>query len=91
MERFITPDEAISLLNEGNYIHTFRQLANGIIVGCDWKRKRIISHFRSSPGKIQIAGPASRGMKHGIVTEDNGFLFIETNEEKLNAFDSVEV
>ncbi len=88
--KFITPEQAINLLNDSNEIHTFRN-PNGILVGCDWKRENIIKHLTNNPDKIEIGGETCRLLKHGLIVEDNsGFLFIETNEEKLNAFDPLE-
>lgn len=87
--KFITPEEAINLLNDGEQVHTFRN-PNGILLGCDVDRESIIERLKSNPDKIEIGGETCRSMKHALILEDNGFLFIETNEEKLNLFDPVE-
>lgn len=89
-KRFITPKEAISLLNEDEQIHTFRN-PNGMLLGCDHSRESIIERLEANPDKIEIGGDTCRRMKHGIILDDDGYLFIETNEEKLNAFDPLEV
>lgn len=86
--RFITPQEAISLLNDGDTVHTFRNLG-GMLIGADWSRENIIETLKSNPDKIEIGGEGCRGMNHGLILNDNGFLFIETNEEKLNEFDPI--
>jgi len=88
--KFITPEEAISLLNDGEEIHTFRN-PNGMLIGCDISRENIVERLKSNPDKIELGGDMCKSMKHGIVLEDDGFLFIETNEEKLNAFDPIEL
>lgn len=86
--RFITPKEAIGLLNEGDNIHTFRN-TTGMLIGADHSRESIIESINSNPDKIEIGGSACRSMKHGLIVDVDGFLFIETNEEKLNKFDPV--
>jgi len=90
-KRFITPKEAISLLNDDKQIHTFRNPTNGILLGCNNSRESIIERLEANPDKIEIGGDACRRMEHGIALDDRGYLFIETNEEKLNAFDPLEV
>lgn len=87
-KRLITPDEAINLLNEDEHIHTFRN-PNGMLLGADWNRVGLIERIRANPDKLEIGGDMCRGMKHGLILHDDGILFIETNEEKLNAFDPI--
>jgi len=89
-KRLITPDEAISLLIEGEEIHTFHN-ARGMLLGCDNSREDIIERLRAQPDKIEIGGPQCRKMGHGIILweGENNPLFIESNEEKLNVFDPV--
>ena len=86
--RFITPEEAISLLNDGDTIHTFRN-SPGMLMGADHSRKSILKTINDNPDKIEIGGEGCRSMNHGLVVNDDGPLFIETNEEKLNAFDPI--
>ena len=88
-KRFITPEEAINLLNNDEQIHTFRN-PNSMLIGADHDRESIIERLEANPDKIQIGGEQCRRMKHGLILEDGGYLFIETNEEKLNAFDPLE-
>lgn len=86
--RFITPNEAISLLKEGEFIHTFRNPA-GILLGCDHNRESLIEKLNANPDKIQIGGETARRMGHAIILEDSGYLFIENDKDKLNEFDPV--
>lgn len=87
--KFITPEEAVSLLNEGEQIHTFRN-PNGFLIGADHDRDSLIERLHAHPKKIQIGGEQCRKMNHALIVEDsNGYLFIETNEEKLNEFDPI--
>jgi len=85
-KKFITPEEAIALLNEGEFIHTYRNPA-GMLIGCDIKRQDLIDRINANPEKLQIGGDACRQINHALVLEENGYLFIETNAEKLNEFD----
>jgi len=86
--RFITPNEAISLLNDGDRIHTFRN-PNGMLIGADWNRESIIEALKSHPNSIEIGGQACRRIKHGLILNDGNFLFIECNEQRLNEFDPI--
>jgi hypothetical protein len=86
-ERFITPEEAISLLIDKEEIHTFRNPAVGVLIGANLKKERIIHILKENPDKIEISGNTARAMKHGITVEWEGFLFIETDPDKLEAFD----
>lgn len=88
-KRFITPHEAISLLKDGEYVHTFRN-PSGILLGCDHKREDLIERLKANPDKIQIAGETARRMCHAIILEDNGYLFIENDALRLDAFDPLE-
>jgi len=87
-KRLLTPDEAINLLNDGDEIHTFRNPA-GALIGCDHKRENIIERIKANPDKLEIGGEMCRNMKHGLIIHDDGVLFVETNEDKLNLFDPV--
>ncbi len=86
-KKMITADEAISLLNDGESIHTFRN-GNGILLGADHSRKTILNDIKNYEDTLEISGDMARKMKHALVlTDEVGYLFIETNEEKLNEFD----
>lgn len=88
--RYITPDEAISLLPDGDEIHTF--IDNGWLIGADWSREEIIDKISSSDVR-EITGPGARGMGHGLVVYNKSakyqsdLLFIETDKSRLDAFD----
>lgn len=83
---FLTPEQAISTLLEGDYIHTFRN-PNGMMLGCDWKRKDIINLINENPNKIELGGDTCRGMKHGLIIHSDGILFIECDDSILGTFD----
>lgn len=91
MRRYITADEAIKLLPEGDTIHTFVNMPMGLI-GADWDRQEVIEKLRGSD-KIEITGEQARSLGHGLaaynesIKYQSDILFIETDEEKLNEFD----
>lgn len=86
-KRFITFEEATNLLNDGENIHTFRN-GSGMLLGADHSREGLLKTMKQHEATLQIGGDMCRKMKHGLILEDSaGYLFIETNEEKLNAFD----
>lgn len=90
--RYITADEAITLLPEKEYIHTFIHTPPAL-VGADWERQDVIDKLKTAD-KIEIAGEQSRMMGHGLAVYNDDakylsdVLFIETDTEKLDAFDN---
>ena len=90
-KKFINSDQAIALLPEGEYIHTFRNLPIALI-GDDWDRAEIIELIKESD-RIELAGGMARSMHHGLAVYNHDIkmqsdvLFIETDMEKLLAFD----
>lgn len=90
-KRMVTIEEAMSILNDGETVHTFRSTGS-VLLGADHERQTLIDRMKRYSETLQIAGAMARGMKHGLILEDNvGYLFIETDEEKLNAFDPIKV
>lgn len=88
---FITADEAIGLLPEGEYIHTFRESGLALI-GADWLREEIIELIIKSDC-LELTGEGARSMGHGLAIYDHDakmqsdILFVETDMEKLQALD----
>lgn len=89
-KKFITADEAIELLPEGEYIHTFRQ--SGVLIGDDWLREEVIDLIRKSDC-LELTGGIARSLDHGLAIYDHDaklmsdILFVETDMEKLQALD----
>ena len=85
---FLTPEEAISILPDGEQIHTFRD-GGAIICGADWDREDLEEEIRRAERR-EIAGENARTMKHGLAIYSGTFvnlLFIETNMDKLAALE----
>lgn len=92
MKKFLTSEEAIELLPDGEEIHTFYNFPMGLI-GADWRREDIIEELKGENNKIEVCGESARTMGHGICVYSKGetiqsnILFIATNMEKLNELD----
>lgn len=87
-QRKLTLNEALSLLNDSEDIHTFRN-GSMMLMGCDWNKTSLIESMTKYSDTLQLSGSTARAMQHGLVLCDNtGYLFIETDEKKLNIFDS---
>lgn len=88
MKTYITPGQAISVLPDGESIHTFYNPGFGL-VGADWSRSDIIDKLNNSE-IIELTGPAARKMNHGICAYDktakyqSDILFIETDEPRIS-------
>lgn len=86
-KHMISPVIAETLISQGADVHTFRN-PNGMLMGCDISRRRLREIFAEFPNAIEIGGEACKAMKHAIVVVDgHGPLFIETDMEKLEAFE----
>lgn len=86
-KRYLTTAEATDLLIEGERVHTFRN-PNGMLIGCDWDRDKIINLFNKNEGKVELGGEMCKNMGHAIIVFDGGSpLFIENDKDKLAEFD----
>lgn len=91
MRKFITVEEAVDLLPEGDYIHTFFNMPFGLL-GADWSREDVIDKFKTSD-KIELTGEQARSLGHGLAVYNNDtkkqseILFVETDMKKLLSFD----
>lgn len=87
MKAYITTEQAISVLPDGDTVHTFYNPGFGL-VGADWSKEDITDKLRRSD-IIELTGPAARGMGHGICAYNkdtkcqSDILFVETDEERL--------
>lgn len=75
---FLTFDQAVAMLPDGDEIHTFR--SNGFaLLGTDWPRAQILEAIRN--GKPELAGPLATSMGHGLLVHTAGVpLFIEVKK-----------
>lgn len=91
MKTYITIEQAISVLPDGDTVHTFRNPGFGLI-GADWSKEGITDKLRKSD-IIELTGPAARGMNHGMCAYSkdakyqSDILFIETDEARVSALE----
>ena len=89
--RFISYEEAVSLLPDGEYVHTFYNNAFGLL-GADWSKDEILDKLRKSE-IIELTGNQARAMKHGMCAYNkdtkhhSDILFIETDTDRLEKMD----
>ena len=93
-KRYLTAAEAISILPDGDYVHTTYQ-TGFVFVGADWSRKEIVEKIMNSD-KREITGPHARAMGHGLALYPQGakfqsdILFVETDMKRLEELDGEE-
>lgn len=92
MKYYLNYEEAISLLPNGENIHTFYNASFGL-VGADWSREEILNKLKEPDIVIELTGEQAKAMKHGMAAYSKNakyqseILFVETDEEKLSAFE----
>lgn len=80
MKRYITTEQAISILPNDENVHTFYN-SSVALIGGDWSKEDIIDKLNKSD-VIELTGETAQKMGHGKYQSD--ILFIETDEEKLS-------
>ena len=81
--KVITFDQAVSMLPDGDTVHTFLQAGFGLI-GADWPRENILADFEKY--EVELTGPAATAMDHGLGFHDGKhFVFVATNPDKVSA------
>lgn len=90
-KKYITYEEAVYLLPDSEYVHTFYNASFGLI-GADWRKEEILDKLRKSE-IIELTGEQARRMGHGMCAYNkdtqyhSDILFIETDTEKLEKMD----
>ncbi len=70
---FLTVEQALAVLPEGDEIHVFSNPSGGVLVGADWRRADVEKEIRGAKVR-EIGGPASVGMGHGLVLDEHWFV-----------------
>lgn len=71
----ITREQALSMLPDGDYIHTFR--GQRIPIGADWPREKILSAI--SKYQFELTGPMATSTGYGMAFRDeHGVVFVAT-------------
>ena len=84
---YLSYDEAVRVLPNEEYIHTFINNAIGLI-GADWEKHEILHKLKNSD-VIELCGEQARSLGHGIccykesAKYQSDILFIATDEDKL--------
>lgn len=92
MKTYITAEQAISVLPDGDTVHTFYNPVSFGLIGADWGKEDITDKLRRSD-IIELTGPGARGMGHGICAYNkdakyqSDILFIETDEARVSALE----
>lgn len=74
--KFLTYDEAVAMLPDGDDIHTF--VSGGMLIGADWGRQSILDLLKT--GKPELSGGMAASMGHGIVAWRN----VDEENDKLS-------
>ena len=80
---FLTVEQALAMLPEGEEIHTFSNPGVGVMIGADMSRAEISKRITEATER-EISGAQARSLKHGLVIHGgNGssrstMLFIKT-------------
>jgi hypothetical protein len=80
----LSPDEAMALFHEGEYVHT--QYDSGcMLIGADRSRADLKKTLEEAV-QIEIGGPACRAAGHGIAVweDERTILFVQHDKAKLN-------
>lgn len=92
-ERYILSyDEAVGVLPNEEYIHTFINTPISL-VGTDWEKHEVLHKLKNSDYIIELCGEQARSMGHGICCYKESakylseVLFIATDEVKLLALE----
>lgn len=83
----LTPDEAISLLADGEIVHNFAQTSFAL-VGCDYDRAEAVEAIRTATS-LEIGGPACKSLNHALaVHEKTGrYTFFATDPARVEAME----
>lgn len=78
---FLTFEEAVAMLPDGDTIHAFLNPATDVLLGADWSREDVLAGLRN--GKPQLAGSMATSIRHGLVFQrGNEYVFVETRMEE---------
>ncbi len=75
----LSKDQALSMLGDGDDIHTFRTPGMGIMLGSDWKRQSILDAIEDN--ECELGGPMCQRMNHGLIIHIDGPLFVECSND----------
>lgn len=74
----VTTAQAIAMLPDGDYIHTFRN-PGGMLIGSDWDRAAVVAAISSND--CELSGGMAMSMGHGLFVADERGLFVQTRDD----------
>jgi len=78
--KVLTKEEALAMLPDGDFIHTFMQ-SGLMLLGADSTRERILKEMEIH--EFEISGEQATKMGHGIAfCGEHGWVFVETKAVK---------
>ncbi len=85
----LTPEEAIGLLPDGEYIHNYVNPGAGMFIGCDFDRAEAEDHIRKAFA-LELGGDNCKMMKHALVawSSERKFSFFATDPAKVEALEA---
>ena len=76
---FLTKEQAISMLPDGDSVHTIVQCGFGLI-GADWSKEKMLSTIDKH--RFELSGKITTSMGHGMTFRNGtGYVFVETKKE----------
>ena len=91
MKTHLTTEQAISVLPDGDTVHTFYNFGLSLM-GADYSKDHIVKKLCDSD-IIEFTGPVARGMGHGICAYNKDakyqrdILFVQTDEGRVSALE----
>ncbi len=84
----ITPEDAESLLLDGDTVHNYANPGMNMFIGCNYSKEDAIKAFKSALA-IEIAGPHCKSMKHPLAvwSDKHHVTFFEADMAKVEAFE----
>ena len=72
----LTAEQALSMLPDGDEVHTFRSTGNALF-GADWSRSKLEQAIREN--RCEVGGDQCQRMNHGLIvwTSEADALFVE--------------
>jgi hypothetical protein len=85
----LTPEEAETLLVEGETVHNYANPGPGMFVGCDYERADAVKAIHGAL-QLEIAGEHCKRMKHALAvwTSKTRCTFFETDPAKVEAMEA---
>ena len=94
MKKYITKEQAMYILPNGDSVHTFINSGIGLC-GADWDRESILEKIQKSD-ILELTGESAKGMGHGLCAYNKDtvklgdVLFIETDMKRLQEVEEME-